>query len=404
MKKLRRLFRFNRSNFQFILFLLIGLVLVIHYKLIHKTNSPNLKYGEVFDDDYDDQRKFNIFGVKRNEEWEQLTRFIFFKRSASYYFIDQSILRLFFVSLSGIEHNMYIQLKIIKSENNESATFRINKLNIKYELKTDVYDFCSINANYNLSNNFNSFSNLNPNKLISMEVHLVDQNSGLITQYPIDIKIKYLKSNPKSERKKKGYAICNKCFQIKDNDTDSYKTYEWWLELNKRMGYDRAILCNVSMPNTPEYNNVFNNYKDFIEIHELKYIPNLIHNFSSIRKINENGQSSSYFRNYSELKDKVGNFSFKYSGVFQNLRINECYLDNVDKYEYIAVIDIDELFIPRNVFSIKNYFDFIVNFNFDSCSLNNVANCLNKFPWRVREVACSSLFSRTPNFKKSCLS
>jgi hypothetical protein len=375
MKNIREFFGFKK-NIRLTLFLLIMFFLIIHIKLIHETKITNLKYGKVIDEDYDGQIKFNTFPMQRNEEWEQLTRLIFFKRSASYYFIDQSVLRLFFVALSGIEFNFQIHLTL-KNEN-VSATFRLNQLNINCDIKTNVYDFCSISANFDLTKTLTTQLVEKMAKVSSMEVHIVDQVSNLITQYPINVKMKYLKSNPINGIKKKGYAICNKCFNIRLDDTDSYKTYAWWLEINKRMGYDKAILCNVSMPNTPEYNNVFYKYRDFIEIHQLKYTPNLINIISSFSKKNKNGDSRSYFRNYSELKGKGGSFSYKYSGVFQNLRINECYLDNVDKYEYIAVIDIDELIVPRNKFSIKNYFDFITNFNFDSCSLLNPLNCLNK--------------------------
>ena len=34
-------------------------------------------------------------------------------------------------------------------------------------------------------------------------------------------------------------------------------------------------------------------------------------------------------------------------GHFEHLAYNECYLDNIDKYEYIAVHDQDEIIVPR---------------------------------------------------------
>ena len=58
-----------------------------------------------------------------------------------------------------------------------------------------------------------------------------------------------------------------------------------------------------------------------------------------------------FFENYFKIFDKKSIIDKKSKGflrgIYEILLMNECYLDNIDKFKYIEVIDTDELIIPR---------------------------------------------------------
>lgn len=112
---------------------------------------------------------------------------------------------------------------------------------------------------------------------------------------------------------------------------------EWWIKINKVIGYDKISFCNQSIKHNVGFGELFNKYYDYLDISTLTCIPNLT----------QNSNKPKYFKYFNELIDDKGDFDVYKVEVINQLIINECYLDNIDKYKYITVIDNDETIIPK---------------------------------------------------------
>ena len=136
---------------------------------------------------------------------------------------------------------------------------------------------------------------------------------------------------------KKDAMICSKMFYL---DTKDYKKLNWWLEINRKNGFKKIVLYNNSIPNTKDFNNLFLKYQDFIEIKPMHYFPDIFQN------------SQKFVEKMQDLYKPWQNI-FEIN-VFEILLFNECYLDNIDKYKYIAIYDIDEMILARDLMIYDN--------------------------------------------------
>ena len=64
---------------------------------------------------------------------------------------------------------------------------------------------------------------------------------------------------------------------------------EWWIQLNKKIGYNRISFCNHSID--ADFNKMFEKYSNFLDISPLKCIPNL-----------QNKSESKYYSQFFDLK------------------------------------------------------------------------------------------------------
>jgi hypothetical protein len=94
-------------------------------------------------------------------------------------------------------------------------------------------------------------------------------------------------------------------------------------------------MFNNSIPNSTEFNTLFSNHKNTIQIVQFQCLPNF---FKKTKKDRD------YLIGYNEMKKKYGIWSFNHFNFFA---LNECFLTNSDKYSYISVNDPDETVIPR---------------------------------------------------------
>ena len=63
--------------------------------------------------------------------------------------------------------------------------------------------------------------------------------------------------------------ICTKMFFLKKED---FSMLERWFTINENIGFDKIVLFNNSIPNTAEFNKLFYNYKDLVEIKQMHYL------------------------------------------------------------------------------------------------------------------------------------
>ena len=273
----------------------------------------------------------------RNELWEQMNEYVFFKRSSAYYIIEKSLLKVYFISKTDINQTIDMIIKAEFSNTNSSSSLLIH--NVEYTMKETRSNY-NLNLLYYKFDMLNTFGFTNYDEILknlSLKLYFKVANSFIYkTQYPIHVKIKYIQL---SGQKKSGSIICSKCYFF---NKDDYQFLLWWIEFNKQIGYKKLVFCNQSIPNTPEFNQIFSTYKDFIELKQFRSFPNF--NDLKWRLLSHNKHD--YLTEYYDLSpDKQ--YDNWYLDGYDVMHTNECFLENADKYEYVTVVDNDETVVPR---------------------------------------------------------
>ena len=106
-----------------------------------------------------------------------------------------------------------------------------------------------------------------------------------------------------------------------------------------RDAYVTFDFANVAINNF-EFKRVFQQQQDFVEIIQYQCIPNFI---------DKNNINKSFIRSFNEFEATYKLEALYYHMHFEFITLNECYFENMDKYEYIAVYDQDESIIPRRI-------------------------------------------------------
>ena len=297
--------------------------------LIGAKNSSNFQTNKSFD---------------KVIEWEKLNN-IYFKRSAAYYFVEDSLLTALY--LADTKHTYDIVL---------TAYFTNKKI---YKLKFYQIDIQIFNHN-----NFfwfeikirDDYFKKNEQYIQNLLISITDK-SNFTTLNPIDVKIKYKLND------QKGNLICTKCYELNQNQILDLM---WWIELNKQSGYDKIILCNNSIPNDKNLELFLDERKNFIELVQMSYFPYF------------NNKTNRYFKRFNEIGKYINNLKLNTSftrerNVYEIIQYNECFYENKNKYKQITIVDLDEVIMPfhRNISNQVKYFESFV----DQC---DDINCLNQ--------------------------
>ena len=278
---------------------------------------------------------------KRNDEWEQLNRITFFRHTGAYYIVNQSLLKLMFIRdrRNSSNYKFDVTLKLQYDKLSYDLTLYYSKRDIKANIMHErtVYQLMTLEAKIDLVAKVKKhfkIKDIDPHDL-KIQAFIHDTANNLDTQYPIAVKIKYWK-----EKEKSGYMICSGIHfgYGKINSTSNFELFKVWLEANKRFGVGKIVMANNSIPNTPEYENLFKKHKDILEIKQIHSLPNLI------KPRNTSLETSHvYFLRFASIHWK---YALEYN-LFKLIEYNECFIDNSDKYQYILIQDSDELLIPR---------------------------------------------------------
>ena len=303
-----------------------------------------------------------------NEEWVHLNKKVFVRRTTVFYLVNKNKLKLYYLvdSTNKTDYTFDLELKIMYSNTREFHVKIMNSEMRKSRIFTRYkYTFSKLQVEFNIDsylidNNIFDFHDANMTEKLQIQAYLYDPISQSRTQYPLDVGITQWR-----EGSKNGSMICSGIhFGYGDSDSPSnYEKLSWWLEANRQFGFAKVVLTNNSIPDTEAYRRLFAKHAGFVEINQLQYLPNFM-----------NKNRSFYFRKFSEM-NKL--YAPEYN-LFKYLIYNECFMNNIDKYQYILVQDIDELLIPRA--SPSTLFDF---------DLNRITSVLNL----TKSVDSSSLLS-----------
>lgn len=246
-------------------------------------------------------------------EWESLGRHAFFKRSAAYYFVDAGLLNMHYLKLAGHVQNFTLSVQLIKDDE-IIDTFNVSNTTIREVWSAGEYLFASLRSQFSsihLTNQQNTTG-------YQMKVIVFDTSNQTQTRSYINIKIKFLKTD---SNQKNSTMVCAKCFH--GSHKDYYLTMKWWLELNQRAGFEKVSMCDHQIEDHPDILALYKQHAGFLDLRKLRCIPNLLppDKFGSYK----------YFKNYNMAS---GSFEPDVPKIetINSLVLNECYLDNIDKY------------------------------------------------------------------------
>ena len=332
----------------FILINILSIFLLIYYvgflkKTIHIENKPariqhqpkfsinakttNLKINE---ESYQNNKL-------RNPEWEQINKYTFFRRSSGYYFVDTLLLRIFLIVKStSVLNNFTAELRI-ENSNDEFIT-KLNLVNSSLRNHDGARHYALFSLNFEQFN-LSKEIEMSPEDIqtLKLKIIIIDSKNYLKTKYPIDIKMRHSFSKNKS-----GSIICSTCFfyyenkKLKHDGPYFFKLFQWWFELNKQIGHKKITIYNTSIPNRKDFNDLFYEYRGYVEIIDLQYLPNFF----------MPNESSYHDEEHDYLRSFINMTWGKYV-VFQILVFNDCYLNNKHLYDFISVVDPDETILPR---------------------------------------------------------
>ena len=279
--------------------------------------------------------------LMRNPEWEQLNEMLFFRRTAAFYLIHKQMLKFYYLvdyrNKSRYEFDLNLK---IEYENRVYNMTILSKDIGKYRIfKRWSYEFSALEAYVNIHKDLNDlYDVVVPTDVFikdkfKIQAYLYDPISQSRTQYPLDVGIKQWR-----EGSKNGSMICSGIhFGYGDSDSPSnYEKLSWWLEANRQFGFAKVVLTNNSIPDTEAYRRLFAKHEGFVEINQLQYLPNFMNNETEVNP-------PRYFRSFLQLNPT---YAPEYN-LFKFLIYNECFVTNIDTYQYILVQDVDELLIPR---------------------------------------------------------
>ena len=300
----------------------------------------------------------------RNEIWEQMNENVFFKRTSAFYIIERKLLRIFFIAFSGSVYSLNTRILLFLDGENQFHHIYLNNGTIKQHAAFGYYAWKSLTIDVNILKflKLNDFDQL-LSKNYTFHMFISDSNrESDETLHPIEVNMKYIRKRPNIP--KENAIVCSKCFWYKNSD---YKDFVWWVELHKQAGYKKIQFCNNSIPNTREFNAVFEQNKDFIEVSQLNYLPNFMNN----------NNRSAKSHNYLNYFHQMGSSYPVDSDVFNMMITNECFLNNTHEFIHVAVVDNDEIIMPRvnsKILKVKDNFNLISGLKFEDTTKNVVSS------------------------------
>jgi hypothetical protein len=281
-------------------------------------------------------------------EWEMLKeREIFIKRSAVFYFIDAGMLRIQMLSTPQTysDPNRFA-LKVYLLRNTTLVlTLSVGKQSIMLHSHGGIKGYSAGLIQAHLKSSGKIQKKFEKNKFDTMKVVVMDKKNSLRTQRLLQVKIKYLLAD---KSKKKGAMHCGKCLHL--TKKDDFADLEWWIKLHKMIGFEKKYLCDHQIEKDESFARLFEEHKDFLEMDQLKCIPNL--------------QDHDYIRDQTYLKShlqltngKDTAYDVEKYDIINLLTYNECYMNFIDKYRYIAVADTDEFVLPKRIEKLNRFED-----------------------------------------------
>jgi hypothetical protein len=252
-------------------------------------------------------------------EWSAIRNILFVKRTAVFYITNLKLLRIHAISRPQTR----LQPQLIFKVDNNSINITIESSEITSKWSVEEYNFITIDFKFDLS----KYCGIENMKKLDLRVKIQDLQLNQNISKDLKVKIKSTESLAK-----KSAMICGKCLHLKKSS--DLMLLKWWIDLNKQIGYEKIFLCNHSIENDATFHKLFSQYQNFLTLDHLECLPDL----RTFKK--------KYHKSYLNLVGKDKQYNVYKFEVINQLIENECYLENIDKYKYIVIEDIDETVIP----------------------------------------------------------
>ena len=255
-------------------------------------------------------------------EWETIDNNVFLRRTGAFYFIDSNLFNIHLLRRGSMHHNFSLTVTILENADKAYktvATIRVNDTKLRHLWSTSKYFSAAINAHlaYDLSGlDLNS---------IEIKVLVTDKISGNTTKAYLNVKMKNLRSDFAS---KKSSMVCTKCLHL--TKKDDFFALKWWIELNRIAGFEKIYLCDHAIENHTSFSDLFDEFKGFLTVGTLKCMPNI----QGLAKYSK----YKYLKSYKQMEwAESGKHDVTKMDAVNILIINECYMEHIDKYKFIAV-------------------------------------------------------------------
>ncbi|CAF0932062.1 unnamed protein product [Brachionus calyciflorus] len=265
-------------------------------------------------------------------QWISIDRDYFFKRTSTFYFNDANLLTFTYFTHSNSRLKLIFYFKI-ELKNEKIIVKKISNLTLSV----------SKIQNYGISYIYYRFDNETylqlKDNIKQFQIKIKDIQTNKTTKEFIQVRVKNMNLFSKD---KKGVFLCSKCmYNTKVDDLNSVK---WWIQMKKQAGYTKIGFCNNSIENNHQYTELFEEYKNFVELDQFNCLPNL-YDLKNPKK---------YFLSYSEFAQLDNSLAYSIFDSVFIFYMNECYWSNIDKYRYVSIMDKDEIVFPRKLSLKKN--------------------------------------------------
>ena len=312
----------------------------------------------------------NLTYCEKSQEWSDINAELFIRRKTANYFIDRKSLLVFTMCRTSWIQNFQFTFNVSIFHKNDLIS------NQKYIVKGD--QFISINGyednsmqvqfdleelvfNYNNQSKSETKIDLTDVK-INFFIGMLNKNTNVnMNSDVINANIRYYRSK---SFKTKSAVICTEPLFLENKD---YKDFEFWIELNKLIGYEKIAVFNNSIPNNDLFNNLFERNKHFVDVIQFNCLPNFIK------------KGEKYLRKYKEfIVGEWGMSTILFLGL-DAMGNNECFYRYSDRAKLILVQDNDETFIPPKLLNNFETSQKVVSFLSKSNYFSDINNSMNKF-------------------------
>jgi hypothetical protein len=283
---------------------------------------------------------------EENEEWEALHfsknfehKKLFIRRSASFYIPEKRLIRTLSIGEALINYPIEFLLLFENGaqSKNKELTLPSSSMSSMSLTTYQIYGTHTIDC-YLPQNMFFDY------KSVTLYLNAKSMGKIYFTKRPMNVQITKSNDLANTGQPSGSIMLCSKQYNF---TVSEYPSFKIWIELNKNLGYEKLVIYNNSIPDE-KFTQLFQQYDNFIESREYKYYPHLYLD-SSASRLAPGG-----------YQYHLQNLSLELRRVHERLAINECYLSHRGYYDKIAILDYDEIIIPRMLtnISINNYDNF----------------------------------------------
>ena len=341
--------KYSKKNI-FPLILVSTICLTIFYGDLLRDDKKNLETFRIEVDDFKTQHDINENTLVENnqtyceksQEWSDINAELFIRRKTANYFIDRKTLLVFTMCRTSWIQNFTFTFHVsIYTHKKLISNKKYNHVRSDPFLSLNGYEDYSMSVGLDLEELiFNDNGSQTKLEASHVEIKFLIEMHNKNTN--ISMKSNSINANIRNFRKTfetKSTVICTEPLFLENKD---YHDFEFWIKLNKRIGYEKIVIFNNSIPNNDLFNDLFERNKHFVDVIQFNCLPNFIKK-----------EGDKYLRKYNEFL--VGEWSIHtiFFMGFDAMANNECFYRYSDRAKLILVQDNDETFIPPKLINLE---------------------------------------------------